>query len=197
LDSQAASRAGYPNLAHWLELAEGLWEKHGTGGMSLRQRWDFNRAISAHFPFSKYRVLYAASGTQPAAVKLIGDESAIAEHKLYWGACRSVQEADFLCSILNSEVARSRAEHWQSEGQWGKRDFDKAMFNLPIPLFDPKNELHRELAAAGMHAEYVAALAEVKPGEYFVTTRNRIRRTLAEEGIGGEIEKLVEKLLDE
>ena len=84
---------------------------------------------------------------------------------------------------------------WQSEGQWGKRDFDKAMFNLPIPLFDPKSRLHKELAAAAMHAEFVSSRVEVKAGEYFVTTRNRIRRTLVEEGIADDIEKLVEKLL--
>lgn len=34
-----------------------------------------------------------------------------------------------------------------------------------------------------------------KEGEYFVPTRNRIRKTLAEEGIAGDIDKLVEKLL--
>lgn len=60
----------------------------------------------------------------------------------------------------------------------------------------PEKDLH-ELAAAAMQAEYeyVAVRVEVKEGEYFVTTRNRIRRTLIEDGIAGEIEKLVEKLL--
>lgn len=117
------------------------------------------------------------------------------DYAAYWMPCSSHQEARYLCAILNSETARSRAEQWQSEGQWGKRHFDKAMFNLPIPIFDPKNELHKELAAAAMQAEYVAARVEVKEGEYFVTTRNRIRKTLAEDGIAGEIENLVEKLL--
>lgn len=87
------------------------------------------------------------------------------------------------------------AEQWQSEGQWGKRDFDKALLNLPIPEFDAKNDLHKELAAAAMHAEFVASRVEVKEGEYFVTTRNRIRKTLAGEGIAEDIDKLVEKLL--
>jgi hypothetical protein len=139
-------------------------------------------------------VFLAASGTQPAAAKLMGDTRGLAEHALYWTSCKSVHEANYLCAILNSEAARSRAEQWQAEGQWGKRHFDKAMFNLPIPGFDMKLQLHQELAAAAMHAEFVASRVEVKD-EYFVTTRSRIRKTLIEEGIAGDIEKLVEKLL--
>jgi hypothetical protein len=46
-----------------------------------------------------------------------------------------------------------------------------------------------------MHAEFVASRVEVKECEYFVTTRNRMRKTLVEEGIAGDIDKLVEKLL--
>lgn len=195
IDSQEALKAGHRDLARWLREAEQLWADHGTGGMSLKARWDYNRAITAHFPPSDVRVLFAASGTQPAAVKLLGNKRAIAEHKLYWGSCRSTEEADYLCAILNSETARSRAEHWQSEGQWGKRDFDKAVFNLPIPIFDPKADVHKELAAAGMQAELTASLVEIKEGEHFTRTRKRIRETLIDDGIAGEIDKLVEKLL--
>jgi hypothetical protein len=114
---------------------------------------------------------------------------------LYWTAVKDDVHGYYLCAILNSETARARAERWQSEGQWGKRDFDKAIFNLPIPIFESKIPLHKELAAAGKHAEFVASRVEVKEGEYFVTTRNRIRKTLAEEGIAEDIDKLVEKLL--
>lgn len=77
----------------------------------------------------------------------------------------------------------------------GETALRKAMFNLPIPIFDPNIDLHRELAAAAKHAEFVASRVEVKEGEYFVTTRNRIRKTLIEEGVAGDIDKLVEKLL--
>ena len=69
------------------------------------------------------------------------------------------------------------------------------IFNLPIPLFDTKVKLHRDLADAGVEAERVAALVELKEGEKFQRARKRVRDALAEDGIGGEIEKLVEKLL--
>lgn len=56
--------------------------------------------------------------------------------------------------------------------------------------------LHRDLAAAGREAERVAGLVELVEGEKFQRARRRIRDALAEYGIGGEIEKLVDKLLD-
>jgi hypothetical protein len=69
------------------------------------------------------------------------------------------------------------------------------MFNLPIPLFKTSEALHLELAQAGAQAETVAANVELKDGEKFQRARKRVRDALAEDGIGGEIEKLVEKLL--
>lgn len=40
-----------------------------------------------------------------------------------------------------------------------------------------------------------AASVELKAGEKFQRARKRVRDALAEDGIGGDIEKLVEKLL--
>ena len=194
MDSAAALRAGLRNLARWLSEAERLWNTHGPKAMALSQQIDYFGKLSGQFPLSAIRIVYSKAGSQPAAC-VVRDASAVIENGLYWKACKTDAEANYLSAVLNSETARSRAERFQAEGQWGKRHFDKAMFNLPIPIFEPKNELHKELSAAAMQAEFVAARVEVKESEYFVTTRNRIRKTLAADGIGGEIEKLVEKLL--
>ena len=195
MDKDGAYSIGKRLLAEWLTKAETLWDEHGTGGMSLRERWDYGRAATSQFPMAKYRVLFAASGTQPAAVKLVNDKDGLAEHKLYWVAVKTLIEADFLCAILNSETARAAAEQWQSEGQWGKRDFDKAVFNLPIPLFDPGNPLHTALAKAAAKAEKLAAQVEVKDGEHFTRTRKRIRQALIANSVAGKIEVLVAELI--
>jgi len=192
--SGEALAAGLRDLARWLSESERLWEKHGPKSMTFRQQCDYYGKLSAQFPLASIRIVYAKAGTQPAAA-IIEDRAAVIDHMLYWMPCKLRDEAQYLCAILNSETARASAEKFQAEGQFGKRHFDKAMFNLPIPEFDPKNDLHKELAAAAMHAEFVASRVEVKEGEYFVTTRNRIRKTLAEEGIAEDIDKLVEKLL--
>lgn len=195
MDKDGAYSVGKRLLAEWLTRAEALWDKNGTGGMLLRDRWDYGHAIANQFPVAKHRVFFAASGTQPAAVMFSDDDHGIAEHKLYWSSVKTIAEGNYLCAILNSETARSAAEHWQSEGQWGKRDFDKAIFNLPIPLFDAANPLHGKLAKAAAKSEKVAAKVELKAGEHFPRTRNRIRQALIANGVAVEIEALVAQLI--
>lgn len=188
-------KRNYDKLAGWMQKAEALWDEHSRNGrMKLVDRWNFQRGLSNQFPIPSLRVVYAASGTLPAAI-VLRDDNAVIEHKLYWAKPASEDEAYYLTAVLNSETARAGAEGYQSRGQFGARDFDKVMFNLPIPLFKATEALHRELAEAGAQAETVAASVELKEGERFQRARKRVRDALAEDGIGGDIEKLVEKLL--
>jgi hypothetical protein len=194
LDSDRADEEGFAHLAEWMRSAELAWDENGKGKRKFVEQLDYIGQLSSQFPIAPVRVAYAASGTLPAAV-VLRDHRAVIEHKLYWSKPASENEAYYLCAILNSETARSQAERYQSRGQFGARDFDKVMFNLPIPLFKATEALHRELAEAGAQAEVVAASVELKEGEKFQRARKRVRDALAEDGIGGDIEKLVEKLL--
>jgi hypothetical protein len=162
--------------------------------MSLIERFDYHKELSSQFPIARLRIVYAKAGTLPAAC-IIRDDRTVIDHMLYWMKPTNEDEAHYLCTILNSETARARAEQYQARGQFGARHFDKVMFNLPIPLFKASEALHRELADAGAQAEAVAANVELKEGEKFQRARKRVRDALAEDGIGGDIEKLVEKLL--
>jgi hypothetical protein len=96
---------------------------------------------------------------------------------------------------LNSETARALVANLQSRGQWGARDFDKVMFQLPIPTFDPNNALHRQLVDAARQAEAVAASVAIPKGHPFIAARQIIRRALVKDGIDGSINALVEELL--
>jgi hypothetical protein len=191
----AGDERSHHKLAGWMGKAEALWVKNSASDkMTLIGRWNFQRGLTSQFPIAPIRIAYSKAGTQPTAL-VIRDDKAVFDHKLYWGAVSTEQEASFLASIFNSETARSRAERYQSRGQFGARDFDKVMFNLPIPLFDSTDPLHRDLADAGAEAERVAASVEIPEGERFVAARQRVRRSLTADGIGDDIEKLVEKLL--
>ena len=147
LDSQAARRSSYLHLGRWIGEAERLWHQHGHHRRTLLQQLDYWGQLTAQLPPPPLRVVYAASGTLPA-VAILRDREAICEHKLYWAAVAGGSEAHYLEAVLNSECARAAAAHLQSRGQWGARDFDKVMFELPIPRFDPANPLHRRLAQA-------------------------------------------------
>lgn len=194
LDSTAATLAGQTGLADWLKRAEALWKAHHKGKMSFSDQLDYYGKLRAQFPIAPLRVVYAASGVQTAAC-VIRDDSAVIEHKLYWGAVASEAEAYYLAAILNSETVRARAEKWQSMGQWGARDFDKVIFNLPIPLYDARNPDHRALAALGAEAEALAAAVALDGEEHFTRARRRIRDALADAGLAPRIEAAVAALI--
>lgn len=195
-DSAKAEAGHYPRLSGWLRHAELIWQENAASDrLSLIERWNYQRGLANQFPVPEIRVVYAASGSQPAAC-IIRDPRAVIEHKLYWFGPGSLDEAHYLTAILNSEVGRARSAHLQSRGQFGARDFDKVIWNLPIPVFDAQNGLHVELARAGDEAEHRASLVELVESEKFQRARRRIRDALIADGIAGEIDELVEKLLD-
>jgi len=196
MDADAAANRGYSGLHGWMRKAEGIWDSASdSDGMKLVQRWNYHNELSVQFPIPQVRVVYAASGTIPAACMLV-DPRAIVEHALYWAAMATEAEARYLVSILNSETARARVEQFQARGQFGARHFDKVMFNLPIPRFDPDDPLHQALAAAAERAEAVAAAVTFPDGIPFQRARRMVRDSLAESGVGPEIDRLVARLLD-
>lgn len=194
LTAAQAEDRGLNEIASWTRAAEKAWDETGRQSRTFQKQINYINQLSAQFPLAKLRIIYAKSGSQPAAM-VLRDDRAVIDHKLYWAAPATEEEAHYLSAILNSETARARAERYQSRGQFGARDFDKVMFNLPIPLFDARKAAHRALAAAGAEAEQVARMVDLKEGEKFQRARKRVRDALAEDGVGPAIEKLVEKLL--
>jgi hypothetical protein len=189
-----AFERGYEGLGEWMETVSNVWEKNKNSSFSFLGRINFYRALENQLPPSDKVVIFTASGTMPAAT-FISKNTMIFEHKLYWSPVQSDNEGRFLSAILNSETARSSVEHLQSRGQWGARDFDKVMFTLPIPPFDPNNGLHAELAEAGARAEQVAARVPLTGAESATRARRAIRQALADDSIDSAIDDLVSRLL--
>ena len=190
LDAKEAARRGYPRLAQWLETTEALWKQNQSSALSLNGRIDYHSELSRQFPIPPIRVVYTKSGTHLAACA-IQELPAVIDQQLYWAAADSMEEARYLCGILNSEALRSGVEQFQAQGQWGARHFDKYVFNLPIPRFDAANPLHGELAQAAKTAEDIANAVQVKEAEHFTRARARVRSALAEHGVAGQLEQLV------
>jgi hypothetical protein len=181
-----------------MRAAEAVWDankKANDKNVSLIDQLNYYGKLSAQFPLAGIRVVYAKAGTLPAACVLHAAEGVI-DHKLYWYAPTSREEADYLAAVLNSEAARSRFERYQSLGQFGPRDFDKVAFNLPIPRFDPASDLHRDLAAAGREAERLAAGVELPEGVKFQRARKLVRTALLDANVAQRIDGLVQSLLD-
>ena len=201
LDAKQATDRGYRGLAAWLRDVETKWSEHsnkdahGKPRMTLRQRLDHQRGLTMQTQGARLRLIYAASGTLPAAVVTDAPEP-IVEHKAYWATIRTVEEGDYLAAIINSEATRARIAAMQSRGQGGARDFDNLVWELPIPEFDARNTLHQELANAGAEASRIAAHAAVNPGQHFTRQRKVIRDALLASGVATRIDALVAQLLN-
>ncbi len=194
LDAKAAANRGFTGLHGWMSAAEAVWNGDRPSEISLIQQFDYYGKLSAQFPLAPLRVVYAASGTIPAAC-LVRDAEVI-EHAIYWSAVSNEQEAYYLIAIFNSETARSRTAGLQSRGQWGARHFDKVVFTLPIPRFDEKNRLHRDLADLARKAEKVTAAVVLPENVKFQRARKLVRDALTEAKVAPRIDALVAKLLD-
>jgi hypothetical protein len=194
LDAELAANRGYGDLHGWLAKAERVWAEHNESRRTLIEQLNYINQLTAQFPIAPLRVVYAKAGTLPAAC-IVRDTRAVIDHMLYWAAPGSENEALYLIAVLNSETARARAEQYQARGQFGARHFDKVIFNLPIPRFDAKSDLHRRLAGVALEAEKVASLVPMDEGLKFQRARALVRSALAEANVSPRIDALVEELL--
>jgi len=194
LDSEAAMLRGYLGLCTWLEKAEAVWDKNSNQSMKFAKQINYYGKLDSQFPISQIRVVYAKAGSLPAAA-IVCNDNAVIDHKLYWCSVEDLDEAHYLCGIINSEVAREATSHLQSRGQWGARDFDKVIFTLPIPRYSQDNPLHRQIAEASSQCERVAASVDLSTITDFIRARQAIRSALDDDGIAQEIDRLVGRLL--
>lgn len=195
LDAEEAANHGFSDLRDWLTKAERTWNQYNKSQRSLGDQLNYINQLCSQFPISPLRIVYAKAGTHPAAC-MLRDPRAVVDHMLYWMTPGNEAEGRYLTAILNSEAARARAEQFQARGQWGARHFDKVMFNLPIPKFDPKESVHQNLSRAAECAEKLALGVEIRETMHFTRVRARIREALHEDGIGIEIDTLVAELLN-
>ena len=117
------------------------------------------------------------------------------DHKAYWAAARSLDEAAYVTAVLNSALVLERVKDLQPVGQRDPRDFDNLVWTLPIPEYDAEDNIHRELADAALHAAEVAARVNLPEEAYFTTKRAFVRMALNEDGVAETVERLVDALL--
>jgi hypothetical protein len=200
LDADEAADLGYRHLAAWLRDIEAKWAAHasrradGSPRMTLKQQIDHMRKLSRQLAAPGPKITYTASGTLLSAA-VVEDPRVAIEHAVYWAPIRSLDEARYLCVIINSETALQRVIPMQARGWRDPRHFDNLVWELPIPEFDGSLELHRELAAAGAEAETTAAAVVLPEGDYR-RKRRAIRDALARTGLAGRMEALVSRLLE-
>jgi len=196
MDVSDEAMASFPHLANWWGRATTLWDTHRTedSGMTLLQNLDFRHKLSNQFPIAPERVVYSMGGSRLVAARLT-DKRGLIEQSLVWMNAQDADEARYLVAILNSRVFAERVAQYQTVGQFGRRHFTKHVFNVPMPLFDRKNALHRTLAKASEKAEAVVASVDLPTGVGYNKGRRILQHTLITEGVADELDTLVADLL--
>ncbi len=194
LDGDHPHLDSYPGLADWWRQAEQMWTDHrASDRLTLLERLDFHRGLTAQLPTRPLRLVYGASGMHVVAA-LVETPSAVTEHKLYWGSITGYTEGLYLCAILNNPALTELVRPLMSYGK-DERDIDKHLWKLPIPLFNSGNPAHRRLAELGaQEAELVAAL-DLDETRNFVALRRYVRSALAASPYAAEAGGIIEDLL--
>jgi len=194
MDGQSDRLDAYEGLASWWRRAEEIWEKNRSSDkLTLLMQLDYQRKFEQQFPIQSERIIYNASGMHLAASRL-NDHRAVIEHKLYWATAGTVQEAQYLCAILNSAAFTELARPFMSYGK-DERDFDKHIWQLPVPMYDADIDLHSRLARRGAELEKAVGELQVDANRHFAATRRDIREFIAASEAGQDAEELVEELL--
>jgi hypothetical protein len=185
----------YPGLARWWKGAEAIWNgNRSSDRRTLADQLDYIGQLRAQFPIAPIRVVYTKAGTHLAAA-VVEDGVGVIDHKLYWAPTTSLDEAHYLVALLNTPALGDLIRPFQSVGAFGPRDFDKYVWQAPIPTFDADNDLHLRIAKLGAQAARVIRDVELPTGQRFQAARSLIRETLASNGFEAATNALLADLL--
>lgn len=176
----------------WFVKAEELWDKHKTESaksMSFLNRLDFQRGLTSQNLNKRYLVLYSTSAKNANACVLDRetlDFDFLAESATYVYFTDDLNEAYFLSAFINSSLANNAIKPFQAAGLFGPRHVHKKILDVGLPLFDPKDPLHQQMAALGETCTNKAAAwlqeAKLKPHGYSIgKVRLEIKSLIADE----------------
>ena len=184
-----------------------LWEENKSlaNNLNLLNQLDYMGKLSSQLEWqhssveTQVRVVYTKSGEPTAAI--LHERRELVENVLFWVPCTGIEEANYLLSIINSSVLHEAVRPLMTKGQFGARDLHKHLWKLPIPEFDPSDELHAAIsdvggmAAAGARRK-LEELRDQRGDELTVTiARRELRKWLRTSTEGKAVEDCVGRLL--
>ena len=183
----------YPGLAAWVRSTEALWDQHRVSKMSLAEQIDHMGKLTQQIPVPKLRVVYPASGMHLAGA-IVDDPRVIIDSKLYWASVSSLREAHYLVGVLNAPITTVMVRPLMSYGK-DERDIHKHVWKLPIPQFDPEDELHSSIAQLSQELMEEISTLSLRSTN-FVVVRKDLRAHLLSSEVGQRLDVLVRELLD-
>ena len=189
----------------WLVMYN-LWEeyKEEHNKFNLVDRIDYAKNLTVQTrKAAQIRLIYTSSGRPTAAV--LDNPDPLIYNTLFWIECLSIEEADYLSAIINSETLEQAVKPLMTKGQFGPRHLQKHLWRLPIPEYDNTDPTHTELASLGGDLRIKAAeewsvirdsrIAKDKPVSVTVA-RRELRKWLTTTPEKLRVETLVHQLLE-
>ncbi len=200
--AQEMMDSGFREFGTWMKAVEELWNtKRGDKAdkQTVYEWLDYQGKLTAQSLRQRHLVLYNAAGTNVSAAYF--DRHAyptfVVEHKLYGAAFADPDEAHYVVAILNSDTANQAIKPFQSTGLMGERDIEKKLLELPIPIFNAEDAIHKKLSELGAAAKQSARGAlnsGTFPADGSLARQRGFIRTHLEAELE-EIDKLVISLL--
>jgi methylase of polypeptide subunit release factors len=160
----------------WFSRCEVLWNRFRTETSEKRfptlcDRLNYNSLLKKQFPTKRFIVIYAATGSNINSTVLDRNnlERFIVDVKCWYFQTDNSVEAYYLSAILNSDYVNNAIKTMQPRGLWGPRAIHRLPLMLPIPKYDCKSELCKELS------QIAQSLFQVV-NEYLNNRRNVTRR---------------------
>ncbi|MGI8669082.1 MAG: Eco57I restriction-modification methylase domain-containing protein, partial [Aridibacter sp.] len=162
---------GFSDASDWFEKAEKIWNEKKTSsneGNSAIDYLDYQNKLTSQDINSPYLVIYNASGKDANANVFKRNDlefEFIVDTKGYSFSTHNLDEANYLASVLNSNVTNILMKDFQSRGLFGARDVHKKILDIYYPRFDRENELHKQLAdlSKTAHTKAKEFLRETSP----------------------------------
>ena len=165
LDVQDLKQIGAIDSADWLAQTQKHWDSLGTQASKV----NFPRFVKSinnqgclehQDSGSRFLLCYGAAGSNLAACVIdrnrIGmipfDGQAfkptgfVVDKTVWYFSTKDLDEAHYLCAVLNSDVINDSIKSLQTRGAWGPRHIHRRPFLLPVTTYDSSNRDHMQLA---------------------------------------------------
>jgi hypothetical protein len=210
---EAAYQRGHAGLGQWLRNAEAVWGSHQKVGervQTIYDRLDFGGCLTRQRPSGVAKLVYNRSGTHLCAsvvdpavdlalpVDRLRARGFVADNGTYWFETENLDEAHYLCAVLNAPKVDQAIKPYQTKGTFGaaggrgERDIHRRPFEvLPIPRYSRREADHRELAKLSRRChEIVGGAAEKASGQWLGEPIGRLRTRIRTELIHGNLDQI-------
>lgn len=177
LDSDQLVKSGSIYMAEYLNKAQKWWENLASSDQLVNypkiiNYLDYQSKLSLQNPSKRYLIIYNSSGanlvacvvdrhslTENIEIKIKGF---VVDHVTYYYQTDDLNEAHYLCSVLNSNVLNDLIKPLQPVGQKSYRHIHRRPLMFPIPRFNSENPYHRKLAEISKNCHNIVSRIEFK-----------------------------------